>query len=879
MLISNFINRILVILVMVLATSFSFANVIDEGNTIVMNSENVESNQDQKNDLNNKKIIKPIKGIEFNSNLLDLSDNENFQLGYFSNPDYIPPGNYFFNISLNKNGLTEGNVQFYVPGTDETETEACLTPKLVKNLGLLKKMESQLQWEEILSINETCLDVSSLGGMLVDANIANGTLMLSIPQSYLEYQNSYWIPPSLWSTGINGFIADYNVSANWIYQNHTADNNIGNVNALGLVGYNLGAWRLRSEWQANYKHIPQGNEKAHDFHWNRFFAYRPIPELKAQLTLGENYLITDVFDSFRYTGASLVSDINMIPPNLRAYAPEITGTAQTNALVTVSQLGRVIYQSVVPPGPFNIRSLNEGVSGTLNVRVEEQDGAVQEFSVETTNVPFLTRPGQIRYKTAIGRPSNFDHKIDGDLFATGEFSWGINSDWSLIGGGVFGAKYNALALGLGRDLKSIGAISLDVTHSRADLPSGENLSGQSYRINYSKSFQEMGGQLQLAGYRFSEENFMSMSEFLNASDYSGQTFVGRNKELYRVAWNQVFPSQDISLNLNLSKQTFWNGTKDREYYNITASKIFNFDAMKGVTTSFNFYQNRFEEKEWGAFLSVAIPLDNGARVGYSVDRAQGTTRNRASYSDILDERTNYQVNYGYSDLEHSSLGAYLNHRGDRARFNVSANHQQDRYSSIAFNVQGGVTATAKGADFHRISTMDGTRILMDTDGVENIPLRVYGPTTPSNRFGKVVIGDVSSYYRNQIRVDLNKIPTNADVSDSVLYSTLTKGAIGYKKVDILSGEKQLVTLKLDTGSYVPFGSQVLNETGRLAGMVDDKGLTYLAGIKDGHNMKIQLSADQECVINFSLENKLSLHQVLICKVQTITGSKNDKYDF
>ena len=389
----------------------------------------------------------------------------------------------------------------------------------------------------------------------------------------------------------------------------------------------------------------------------------------------------------------------------------------------------------------------------------------------------------------------------------------------------------------------------------------------------------MGGQLQLAGYRFSEENFMSMSDFLNVSDYSSQTVLGRNKELYRVAWNQIFPSQDISLNLNLSKQSFWNKTKDREYYNITASKIFNFDVMKGITTSFNFYQNRFEQKEWGAFLSVAIPLDNGARVGYSFDRAQGVTRNRATYSDILDERTHYQVNYGYSDREHSSLGAYLNHRGDRARFNVSANHQQDRYSSVAFNVQGGMTATPKGADFHRISSMDGTRILMDTDGVENIPLRVYGPTTPSNRFGKAVIGDVSSYYRNQIRVDLNNIPTNAEVHDSILYSTLTKGSIGYKKIDVLSGEKQLVTLKLDTGGYVPFGSQILNEAGRVAGMVDDQGLTYLAGIKDGQNMKVQLSQDKECIIEFNIQNQLSLNQVLICKVQAITGSKNDKYDF
>ncbi|WP_157699308.1 fimbria/pilus outer membrane usher protein, partial [Serratia marcescens] len=48
-------------------------------------------------------------------------------------------------------------------------------------------------------------------------------------------------------------------------------------------------------------------------------------------------------------------DDNMLPPNLRGYAPEVTGVAKTNAKVTISQQGRVLYETTVAAGPFRIQ--------------------------------------------------------------------------------------------------------------------------------------------------------------------------------------------------------------------------------------------------------------------------------------------------------------------------------------------------------------------------------------------------------------------------------------------------------------------------------------------------------------------------------------------
>lgn len=130
------------------------------------------------------------------------------------------------------------------------------------------------------------------------------------------------------------------------------------------------------------------------------------------------------FDSVRFTGANLASDERMLPPNLQGYAPEVHGIARSNAKVTVSQQGRVIYQTTVPAGPFNIQDLHGSVRGTLDVRVEEQDGSVQTFQVNTADIPYLTRPGYVRYNAAVGKPSRYNHDVEGPAFYSGDFSGG-----------------------------------------------------------------------------------------------------------------------------------------------------------------------------------------------------------------------------------------------------------------------------------------------------------------------------------------------------------------------------------------------------------------------------------------------------------------------
>ncbi|WP_163355951.1 fimbria/pilus outer membrane usher protein, partial [Escherichia coli] len=75
-----------------------------------------------------------------------------------------------------------------------------------------------------------------------------------------------------------------------------------------------------------YQHttgIPQSTENS--WKWNQYYLYRAIPQWEARFVMGETYSRSDIFDSFRFTGVHLATDDNMLPPNLRGYAPEVTG--------------------------------------------------------------------------------------------------------------------------------------------------------------------------------------------------------------------------------------------------------------------------------------------------------------------------------------------------------------------------------------------------------------------------------------------------------------------------------------------------------------------------------------------------------------------------
>ncbi|MGM0939173.1 MAG: outer membrane usher protein [Pseudomonadota bacterium] len=788
-------------------------------------------------------VFAAVEGVEFNTDVLDLEDKNNIDLNQFSRAGHIMPGNYSFTVKVNDEQLPEMSIPFYVPTNDPGGSDACLSPEVVSQLGVLPAIQKNMAWWH----DGQCLLVDSVPGMQVRGDLATSSLYVSIPQAYLEYTAPNWDPPSRWDEGIAALMLDYNVNGN-ANNSYNGGRDSYELNGNGVVGVNLGAWRFRADWQGRLNHATGSSDAVNkDFDWSRFYAYRALPSLAAKLVLGEDYLVSNIFDSFRFIGASVRSDLNMLPPNLRGYAPEVAGVAKTNATVTVSQQGRVLYETQVAPGPFRIQDLSDAVSGKLDVVVKEQDGSTQEFQVDTASLPYLTRPGQIQYKLALGQPTNYQRHSEGDTFVTGEFSWGVNNGWSLFGGSLNSQNYNAVSLGVGRDLLAFGALSFDVTQSFARLPGENRISGGSYRINYSKRFESIDSTIQFAGYRFSERDFMSMSDFLNALK-TGIRY-GGSKELYTVSLNKNFGDLGMSLYLNYNHQTYWD-QPDNDYYSIMLSKYMDIGPLKNVTLNVSANRSVYNGvTDDSVYLSTSFPLSNGANMGYSLNSSRYNTTNRVTYYDRIDDRTTYQLSAGSS--QKGGMGsAFITHQSDAARLTANASYMHNQYSAFGLSASGGVTLTTEGGGIHRIDTPGGTRMLVDTDGVADVPIKAFGAPIVTNRFGKAVVGDVNSYYRSKAHIDLNTLPDNVDAQQSVVQATLTEGAVGYRHFAVVSGQKAMTVLRLPDGSHPPFGAQVQNTKGQSTGIVGDAGSAYISGINPADAMTVTWGDGKACDVVF-----------------------------
>ena len=766
--------------------------------------------------------------VEFNTDVLDAADRDNIDLTRFATDNYVPPGEYLLDIKINGQAVGQQKVR-YLASKDQKHTQACINGEILARLAL--KEEAQ---KKVAQPFADCYDLLSLPGATL-SNYA-GVLDITVPQAWMKYNDPNWTPPERWDQGIGGFLLDYSLTGQYTRQLDMHED-YTTLSGYGQTGFNLGGWRLRGEYQTSYYSATH----QFDFDMNQIYAYRPLPMMAAKLTAGEIYLDSQVFDTVRFTGLNLASDERQLPPNLQGYAPEIRGLAKTNAKVTVKQSGRIIYETTVPAGPFNIQ----------DVQVEEQDGSISTFQVNTANIPYLTRPGYVRYNVAVGAPSRYNHKIQGPGFASGDFSWGITNAWSLYGGlQSAGAEYTAVSAGIGRDLSVLGALSLDATESYSQQSNQKRLKGTSFKLSYAKTFDEYNSSITFAGYRFSQEDFRSFSQYLNER-YEGYDSLGREKEVYTITGNKTFwadePGKATTVFLTYTHQNYWNrSSQDR--YGISLGRSFNVGNIRGITTNISAYRSDYEgRKDDSIAFSLSIPVGDSKWSGLDVQTNNGKTSPMLSYTDSSDYNNLWRLRAGASQSGYANVDGYYQRRSQYAEINSNASYQQDHYVSLSSTLRGGFTATRHGAAIHNSgATLNTARVMVNTNGIGDVPLN--DGKSRTNNFGIAVIPDIVSYNSFDTRVDVDAMSESIEPAKAISTATLTEGAIGYQTFGMAKGEKMMGIIRLADGTYPPFGAEVINGDGVSVSMIMEGGQGWLAGVNPQELLSVVWSGKKQCQI-------------------------------
>ncbi|EGT5711307.1 fimbrial biogenesis outer membrane usher protein [Cronobacter dublinensis subsp. dublinensis] len=788
--------------------------------------------------------------VWFDPMLMEQGDpgQRGVDLSIFSTKDQLPAGNYPLRIRLN------GDERFTrtIPLTVDThgETHPVITPALLEELNV--KTEAY----PALTALSPLAPIEDLGALIPAASVRLNThsmaLEVSIPQAALHRTVRGFVDPQYWDDGIPALFSNYTFNGTDTQSDLDAGDSSQYLNLQN--GLNIGPWRVR-----NYSTWSKSDDEAS---WNTVYTFlqRDIKPWRSQLTLGESYSPSMIFDSVKFKGAQLATDDNMLPDSLRGFAPVIRGIASSNAEVTVRQNGYIIFQDTVAPGAFEINDLYPtSHSGDLEVTIKEADGKERRFIQPFSAVPIMQRPGQLKYSLTAGE---YDPSVTDDAtptFAQGTLIYGLNNRFTLYGGAMGADTYQAAALGVGVGLDEWGSVSIDVTQARSQLQNNTTSTGQSYRFQYSKNIEFTDTAITLAGYRYSTSGYYDFEEANHDASWYDDRYSGyyQQRSQLQISINQTL-SGIGSFYLNGYQRDFWNRT-DKEQ-NLSAGFAF---SVSGMTWTLSSTWNKTDDQtDRQIALGVSIPLSrwlNNSWATFNVSQNQdGDTRYQSGLSGTLmdDGRLSYSLQQSYNQAGHNGdngtdSSADLNYKSRFANLSLGY-YQSDDTRQWNYGASGALVVHPHGVTLAQ--PLGDAFALVDANGASDIRFRNQSGVA-TDWLGYAVIPWLSPYERNELTLDTTVMPAGVDAENTHLTLIPNKGALVYAHIDAREGHRLLLTLRRTNGEPVPFGALVtLDGVDGYESIVDEGGVAYLTGVKGNGVVQVKWGnhADQRCRASVTL---------------------------
>lgn len=815
---------------------------------------------------------------EFYYNPYFLSDNPESvaDLSSFEKGLEVPEGNYLVDIYLNDIFLKTQYINFI---ENKGQLSPCITKAELKswnvNLNLItdEQNKDKNNVEQKNELDEHCQSLTSLiSQATANFDVGSQKLNLTIPQVYLVNQSRGFIPPELWDDGIVAGFITYILNGSKTRNDGSPDTHFTHLNLQS--GINLGPWRLRDNSIYSYDSINKSSWK----HLNTYIE-RGINKLYSRLIIGDSYTQSEVFDSINFRGFQLSSDEVMLPDSQRGFAPIIRGVARTNAEVTIQQNGYVIYRNSFPPGPFVIDDLySTSNSGDLEVTITESDGSTQTFTVPYSSVPLLQREGHTKYSVTVGSYRSGNDEQERPYFLQGSVIHGLPAGWTIYGGTQLSKNYQAASIGVGKNIGRFGALSFDITEARSILPDDSTHRGQSIRILYNKSINELGTRVQLAGYKYATSGFYTLAEttykkmrgnYIQTEDGVVEVS-GLPQSYYDLIYNK---RQRIQLNITQkigdqstlyiigTNQRYWNSKKQDNQLQIGLNTI-----IKGINLGLNYSLSKTswnDSKDQMLAFNTSIPFSNFMRsdndsIWQNASLSTNSSHNmKKRFNNTIglngtlleDKNLSYNIQTGYSHEEESDSTGYasLSYNGSYMNSNIGYNYT-DTSHQINYGMSGSILAHSGGITLSQ--PISQTAVLVKVPEVKNIKLENNsGITTDSN--GYAVLPYVSEYKENRIALDTNSFSNNIEIDNAVKSVVPTRGAISAITFEPSVGIKAITTLT-HKGKPVPFGAIV--DSGNNTGIVADEGKVYLTGLSPSGQLKVNWGSkkEQQCLVNYTL---------------------------
>ncbi|MFH0134567.1 fimbria/pilus outer membrane usher protein [Variovorax sp. VaC1] len=824
-----------------------------------------------------------VAGSSFNEEFLNIGGDQPLaDLSLFAFGNRVLAGQYTVDVSLNERGAGQAQIRF-VEKDGKNDAQPCLTRGMLDDWGVNVAVFPALA----SAADDACID---LGATIPEATYSYDAgkqrLFVSIPQAALKRSARGAVGPEKWDRGITAGMLDYQLN----FARYSGDKYRNDVNPFappqnvfdgnpfadrsktpqrntlfaGLrAGFNYGDWRFR-----HFSTYNRGIDGESRWQAVNSYAQRDIASINGQLLIGDGSTPGNFFDSVPFRGVQLSSDDAMLPDSQQGYAPTIRGIARTNARVTVRQNGYVIYSTFVAPGAFVLDDLYPTASsGDIEVTITEADGRETKYTQAFSAVPTLLREGTWRYSATAGKYRNnyLDVATTGEwrrqsqpAFLQATLARGLGGEISAYGGLLLSSIYQSMLIGVGKNMKDFGAVSIDLstarTTDRTPLQGAKTYDGQSVRFLYSKAFMDSGTNFRVAGYRYSTSGYRTFAEAVQMQDLQPfESFNSRRNEVrFELSqqikdWGSVFASA--------RQQSYWGTSAKDRLVQVGYSgnyKQFGYSINYNYTTSLNRPPVR------QLMFTLSIPLgDTRASAQYALNRdSTGRMSQQASVygSALEDSRLTYNVTASDTNQGGGSSGsASASYLGSVGRLDLG--HSQGRgYGQSTVGMAGGLLFHGGGITMSQ--PLGETLTLVQAPKAQGVGIESR-PGVATDAAGNAVIPSMTPYRLNRVAIRTGDLGDTVEVKNAALDVVPTRGAVVVAKFETSVGFRLLMALTDAKGRALPLGSKIENEAGQEVGIVGPDGQAFVTGAASSGRLTVRWGrgAADQCVVPYSLPDE------------------------
>jgi outer membrane usher protein len=546
----------------------------------------------------------------------------------------------------------------------------------------------------------------------------------------------------------------------------------------------------------------------------------------------------------------------------------------------VRQNGMVIYESTVPPGPFVIDDLYPtGYGSDLDVLITEADGTER-----TSRLPYAAdvralRPGATRYSLTAGSyrdPLLRNHPwlIEATLRR------GLTNLLTGYGGVTAAQGYQAAQGGAALNTR-FGAVGLDLTLARTQLPGRPPLQGNSLRLSYSKLLSS-DTNITLASYRYSSASYLSLRDAMQlrnpvrepwyqAGNLPDQWQVpppwvqrrdanplpnGRMRGQWMININQTLHTGSVFL--NGSTQDYW----DRRGHSTQFSAGYNTswrDVTAGISLARQYdpLRGRWDNQ---AMLNISMPLGAPGRSAMrSISQVQYSQRSGVSLTQSLtgsagvDNNFSYAANAGYGmDRRTATAGANVTYQAPVVTLTAGASRGND-YDQVNAGISGGFVVYRGGVAF--TPTMGDTLAIVEAKGAAGARVAA-GSGLRVDRNGHAVVANLMPFQQNEIEIDPKGLPMNTELGTTTQRTVPSDGAVVPLQFEVQAGGRAaLVEAMLEDGQLLPFGAEVIDAQGQTVGVVAQAGRVMLRNLSTDqgtYTIRWGDQPEQRCALEVTL---------------------------